>query len=434
MKILFLSHRLPFPPDKGDKIRAYHLIRCLTKHGHEVDVAALADDPADLDPKRHELLKKVCRKLAVVARSRNRGKMAALTAVPRGVAASLPFFFSRELQGICDEWMAAEGYDAIFAHSAPMAQYAAKAPAGTVRVVDYCDVDSEKWKQYAATGKFPASWIYARESKTLRKYEVELAKTWDAVTIISHPEAALFRTFCPEGKVGVIPNGVDSDFFSPGNAVRDPATVLFMGAMDYRPNYEGVLWFAENVWPKVRARVPHARFVVVGPRPIEAVKKLDDMSHGGAGQGILVTGYVNDIRDALGSATVSVAPLHIARGVQNKVLEAMAAGLPVVATHAAFEGIFATAGCDLLVADEAQDFADKVVMLLGDEAQRAQLGVSGRAAVVASHSWDAFTERLEALLGKPSPATAAEVVPIGNVSSASAAPVLLAAADAREMA
>ena len=410
MKILFLSHRLPFPPDKGDKIRAYHLIRCLTKHGHEVDVAALADDPADLDPKRHEMLKKVCRNLAVVGRSRLRGKLAAFTAVPRGVAASLPCFYSRELQNVCDEWMKAEGYDAVFAHSAPMAQYAAKAPAGTVRVVDYCDVDSEKWKQYAATSKFPASFIYRREYQTLRKYECELAKTWDAVTIISHPEAALFRSFCPQGKVGVIPNGVDSDFFSPGRALRDPATVLFMGAMDYRPNVEGVLWFAEHVWPKVRQQVPHAKFVIVGPRPTEAVKKLDDMSHGGAGQGILVTGYVNDIRDVLGAATVSVAPLHIARGVQNKVLEAMAAGLPVVATHAAFEGIFATAGRDLLVSDEAGEFAAKVVQLLGNPAMRAKLGASGRAAVVASHSWDAFTERLEGLLGQPAVAPSAEIV------------------------
>lgn len=396
MKILFLSHRLPFPPDKGDKIRAFHLIRCLAKR-HTVDVAALADDPADLHPARHANLAAYCRNLLVVPRPRARAALAATTCLPRGVAASLPWFHSRALARRVRDLARRERYDAVIAHSAPMAQYA-EGIHGAVKVVDLCDVDSEKWKQYGTTASFPKNWIYAREARTLRAYECHLARRFDGVAIISEAEAALFRGFCPDGEVAVVPNGVDADHFRPRHTPRDPATVMFMGAMDYRPNVEGILWFHRAVWPHVLRARPEARLLIVGPRPTDAVRALDDLASGSRKTNTLVTGYVDDVREVLGRATVSVAPLHIARGVQNKVLEAMAAGLPVIATSAAHEGITAEPGRDLLVEDEAEEFAGAVARLLDDDAFRERIARNGRDAVVRSHAWDAFAGRMEDLI------------------------------------
>lgn len=403
MRILFLSHRLPFPPDKGDKIRAYHFIRCLAKK-HQVDVAALADDPADLDPARHAELKKHCSRLDVVWRSKNRARAAAaVLAIPQGAAASLPFFYSPKLAKILAERLWRGEYDAVIAHSAPMAKYV-PAAAKVARVADLCDVDSEKWRQYAERAPWTKKWILSREAFHLRRWETRLAREWDCIALASASEAEIFRGFCKEGRVAVLPNGVDADFFAPQPGVaRDPATVLFMGAMDYLPNVEGVLWFHREVWPKVRAQVPHAAFRIVGPRAVESVRALDDLAHVDAPTGTKVAGYVDDVREALGRATVSVAPLHIARGVQNKVLEAMAAGVPVVSTTSAWEGVAATPGRDLLTADTAERFADCVVRLLRTPALREALAVNGRAAVVANHSWDAHARTLESLclLAKP---------------------------------
>src|SRR5207253_1341262 len=161
-------------------------------------------------------------------------------------------------------------YDAVIAHSAPMAKYI-PASAKVVRVADLCDVDSEKWRQYAERAPWPKKWIFAREAFHLRRWETKLGREWNSVAVASGPEAAIFRSFCPEGQLAVVPNGVDSDFFAPRPEVpRDPATVLFMGAMDYLPNVEGVLWFHREVWPKVRAAVPHATFQIVGPRAVDA--------------------------------------------------------------------------------------------------------------------------------------------------------------------
>ncbi len=404
MRILFLSHRLPFPPDKGDKIRAFHFIRCLAKK-HEVDIAALADDPADLDPARHANLKKHCRRLDVVWRSKNRARAAAaLFAIPQGAAASLPFFYSAKLAAIVSARLARGEYDAVIAHSAPMAKYV-PATAKVIRIADLCDVDSEKWQQYAERAPWPKRLIFSREAFHLRRWESRLAREWDCVAVASAPEAAIFRKFCSEGQVAVLPNGVDSDFFSPRpNVPRDAATVLFMGAMDYLPNIEGVLWFHKEVWPKIRAAMPHAAFTIVGPRPVDAVRALGDLGRtGGDPTGTRVTGYVDDVRDPLSRATVAVAPLHIARGVQNKVLEAMAAGVPVVSTTAAWEGVFATPGRDLLTADTAERFADSVLRLLRTPALREALGVNGRAAVVANHSWDAHGRTLESLCASGRP-------------------------------
>ncbi len=392
MKILFATHRFPFPPDKGDKIRAYHFVRCLAKK-HTVDLACLADDEQDLTPDRHRSLRGIVRRMAVVPKSRRESYVTALAALPTGTAASLPFFHSGRLKRILDRWTRNERYDAVIAHSAQMAQYFGGTSERVARIVDICDVDSEKWSQYARRSAFWWRPIYEREARLMRVWEKKLAREWDSVAIISNAEAAIFRSFCKDGTVDVVSNGVDSAWFGQAARMsRDPATVMFMGAMDYLPNVEGVLWFHEKVWPLVRARVPWARFVIVGPRPVEKIRAIASR------EGSVVTGYVDDLRAVLGAATVSVAPLHIARGVQNKVLEAMAAERPVVATSAAFEGIHAVKDRDLLVEDTAEGFAEAVVRLIERPRYAETMGAFARAAVAESHSWDANASKIEAII------------------------------------
>jgi sugar transferase (PEP-CTERM/EpsH1 system associated) len=395
MRILFLSHRLPYPPDKGDKIRSWNFLLRLARK-HTVDVACLADTPEDVTPERLNILRAVCGKVEVVYRPRWKALASSAMAIGRGVPMSLRFFGDRRLQACVTRWLKERRYHAALAHSAPMTQYVPAVP-GMVRVADFCDVDSEKWRQYAELAKQPKKWVYRRELETLRSHEGQVANEWSSVVLATEPEAKLFRSFCSWGRVEVVPNGVDAEFFRP--APESGKDVLFTGAMDYFPNVEGVVWFAKDVWPLVRAQKPDAKFVIVGPRPAESVRALHDPS-----KGIEVRGRVPDVRDAIAASSVSVAPLRIARGIQNKVLEAMASVRPVVATSAAAEGIEAMPGRDLVVADEAKAFAMEVVALLGDPERRRRIGVRARAAVLASHSWDVHGLALEKLLEPPRPA------------------------------
>ena len=394
MRILYVAHRIPYPPDKGDKIRGWHFLQRLARR-HPVDLACLADDRGDLGADRLRVLRGVCSRVEVVYRARPRALAASATAIPRGLPMSVPFFGDARLAAVVKEWISSRRYDAAIAHSAPMTQYVPRR-AGMVRIADLCDVDSEKWRQYSTMASPPKKWIYAREAKRLRAWERDVARTWDHVVLATQPEAAIFRSFCEEGSVSVVPNGVDSTFFAPragGTPAKD--VVLFTGAMDYFPNIEGVVWFAKEIWPLVRKEKPQARFVIVGPRPDESVVALADAS-----KGIEVRGRIPDVRDALEESSVAVAPLRIARGIQNKVLEAMAFGKPAVTTTAAFEGIEAKPGRDLMIADEPAHFAATIVALLGDPGLRARIGESARRAVIASHSWDAHTATLESLLGR----------------------------------
>ena len=392
MRILYVAHRIPYPPDKGDKIRGWHFLSRLART-HTVDLACLADDPADLAPERINALHAVCERVEVIFRPRRRALVASMRALGQGVAMSLPFFGDARLQSTIDRWIGERRYHAAIAHSAPMAQYV-QAREGLVRVADFCDVDSEKWKQYAEMTGGPKALVYRREAKKLREWEKEVARTWDSVVLATKPEADLFRAFCDDGRVEVVPNGVDADFFRP---CRNPGeTVLFTGAMDYFPNIEGVLWFAKEIWPLIRIERPRTRFVIVGPRPSDAVRALHD-----AELGIEVRGRIPDVRDAIAEAAVCVAPLRIARGIQNKVLEAMACSRAVVATTAAFEGVTAENGRDLVVADDPRAFASEVVDLLADPARRRRIGDHARKAVLATHAWDAHVGTLERLLKEP---------------------------------
>jgi sugar transferase (PEP-CTERM/EpsH1 system associated) len=385
-RVLMLAHRLPYPPNKGDKIRAYHVLRHLAQR-HEVALACLVDDPADCG--HVEALRA---QVAEVATARIDGplrKAGSLRAVLSSRSITVTHFHATSLQQQVDAWIDAAPFDAVYCSSAATAEYlfrsrhAGAALRGARTVMDLIDVDSVKWAQYAERAGPAMGWLYRYEARALAAYERRIVEAFDRVFLVSPAEAALLDAGEARGKVGAFANGVDLEYFAPRASGADGPLLVFTGVMDYPPNVEAVRWFANEVFPAIRAEMPEARFAIVGSRPDAAVRRLDSQA------GITVTGFVDDVRDWLARAAVCVAPLRIARGVQNKVLEAMAMARPVVASPQAFEGIEARAGEELLVAEDATAFSRQVLGLLRDPSRATGIGRAARACVERHYRWDA---------------------------------------------
>lgn len=281
-----------------------------------------------------------------------------------------------------------------------MAQYVLAQPPGTMcRVVDFVDVDSDKWAQYAEQQPWPQSWLYRRESRKLLDYEMRLAREFDAGLFVSHSEAELFRQLSPAtaSKIGHYNNGVNTDYFSPDPAYPNPfssssPTIVFTGAMDYWPNIDAVAWFSQEVLPELRKRFDDIAFCIVGSNPAEAVCRLGSLP------GVEVTGRVEDVRPYLQHAVAVVAPMRIARGVQNKVLEAMAMGKPVLVSSKGLEGITAGHGDQVLIADELDDYLAQLQQILAGE--HAAMGERARAYVSSSFNWDENLPAVVAMLSQ----------------------------------
>ena len=405
-RLLFLAHRIPYPPDKGEKIRAWHMLDHLAKTW-EVELGCLVDDPRDLDH-----IPTLRGRFAHVEAHQLRGRwQAAARALARlrpGLPLSLGWFHDPALAAWVRRGLAERRWDAAVVYSSAMAPYVmgprARRP-GFRRVLDMVDVDSAKWQAYAAGATPPMRLVWAREARTLLALERRAALDFDRTLFVSEEEARHFVSLAPDcaGRVDWVENGVDLARFDPAEPRPSPypegaVPIVFTGTMGYRPNIEAVVWFAETVLPRLRARMPAPSFWIVGANPAPAVQALARLP------GVHVTGTVPDVRPYLAHATVAVAPLRIARGIQNKVLEAMAMARPVVATTAAFEGVRATAGRDLLVADGAEATAAAVAAVL--DGAHPGLGEAARAAVRAAHDWAATLKRLDTALSAPSPGQA----------------------------
>ncbi len=334
--LLFLAHRIPYPPNKGDKIRSFHLLRHLARR-YRVFLGAFVDDPDDW---RHaDALRELCADVHLVRLRPRLGRVLALRALLTGEPLSLPYFRSRSMRRWTDRILADKEVRRVFVFSSSMAQFV-RHGTGVRKVIDFCDVDSDKWRQYGRSARWPLSRLYARESRLLLGFERRVARDADAALFVSQAEAVLFRECAPDvvGRIHVLENGVDASYFSPDREYPDPygaqgPVLVFTGAMDYWANVDAVRWFAVEVFPAVRRRVPDVRFFIVGSNPTDDVVRL------GRIPGIVVTGRVDDVRPYLSHAVAAVAPLRLARGVQNKVLEAMAMAKPVIASSPALDGI-----------------------------------------------------------------------------------------------
>lgn len=389
MNILFLCHRIPYPPDKGDKVRSFHELRHLAER-HKVALVCFVDEPADLA--HVDTLRGWCDSVEVVMRSGRAARLVGLRGLLDGRSISVAAFDSRRLRRAVESRIG--NADVVTAYSSAMAQYVSRA-AGVPRLMDFVDADSEKWRLYAARHAWPASWIYTREAEHVGRFEEAVARDWEHSVFVSEREAEVVRARAPGRPITVLGNGVDLSFFTPNEGPEDPTRgrrIVFTGAMDYFPNVDGVRHFCEQVLPRVQAAVPGARFAIVGRNPTPAVRRLASRA------GVEVTGTVPDVRPYLRGAAVAVAPLRVARGAQNKTLEAMASGLPVVCSTAVADGLGVGEPHGVHVADDPGEFARHVVALLDDPERRKAAGLRARAHVEKHHRWEDLGAGLEALL------------------------------------
>jgi sugar transferase (PEP-CTERM/EpsH1 system associated) len=394
-KLLYLVHRLPYPPNKGDKVRSYHLLKHLTQ-SHQVFLGTFIDDPADeayLDTVRG-----LCPDLFVARLHPRSAKLRSLVGLLTGQSLSQHYYQHGGLQTWVRQTLAEHNIDAVVIFSSVMAQYmevSAKIP----MLVDFVDVDSAKWTQYAPDHRWPLSWLYRREGERLLAFERSVAQTAQRSFFVTDNEAALFRQLAPEsaGTVDAISNGVDAEFFAPeparpspfANETDQPTQIplVFTGAMDYWPNIDAVTWFVNEMLPSLRQQWPQLCFYIVGRSPPPAVQAL-------AGPGVVVTGTVADVRPYLQHAAAVVAPLRVARGIQNKILEAMAMARPVVASASCAQAIQADAGTELLAATTPADFITQISALLASPERSAQIGAAGRHRVLSDYSWHAHLSNI----------------------------------------
>ena len=388
--ILFLAHRVPFPPDRGDKIRAFNIIRYLSER-KRVHLVAFADDPADL--KRKSGLAKLTGNRQIVWRSKPQ-MLAGVQSLLSNRPVSLTAFDNAEVHRAVETMLARHAIDTIYVFSSQMAQYVPLRPRQKV-VMDFVDMDSAKFASYGETSRGFTGWMMRREARLLGAHERAIAARADASLFVSEEEAQLFRERTGAARVHAVGNGIDTGIFDPGAQFKRIDTmgelIVFTGQMDYRPNVEGVTWFVETILPHIRLRHPKARFAIVGRKPTDAVKAL--AKH----PGVTVTGEVPDVRPWLHAASVVVAPLKLARGIQNKVLEAMAMARPVVASTAAATGI--DHGGTVEVGGTVGEIADAVNRILSDPLTASAFGALARQRVIDHYSWDARLAVLDDLMG-----------------------------------
>jgi sugar transferase (PEP-CTERM/EpsH1 system associated) len=391
MRILYLCQRIPFPPDRGDRIPVYHQIKRLSKT-HEVVVGSLAHPSTrrNADALKNEL------GIKVIAPDHSRFLQAKeLTlAFLKGKPLSLGYFRNPRLQSLIDTELSQKHFDAIIVFSSSMASYVE--PYGHIpKIMHFCDVDSQKWSSMADNAHGLHRWIYQREGRTLLEYERKIAAQFEISCVVSQNEADLFRKHIPRIPVQVIENGVDIDYFSAVQRNCEELKIIFVGVMDYTPNIEAVSFFVTRVWQKIRSAYPHARFIIVGAKPTRQVQNLAKIP------GVEVTRYITDIRPYLSAATLSIAPLAIARGVQNKILEALASEVPVLTTPEVAKGL--PDGVEKLVFTaerKAEPFASALIELLKNPEVLKITAAKGREFVRQNCTWDVKLKKLDDLLSQ----------------------------------
>ena len=402
-EILFLCHRIPFPPDRGDKIRSYHLLKALARLA-PVHVATFAENNADFEAESG--LAEIATSHYLVQRDLSNVR-AGIAAITQKKPVSLTAFENQGIYEFVARIIQERNIETIFVFSGQMAQYVPADWAGRL-IMDFVDVDSAKFASYANQSGFPMAWMYRREERLLRAFEAQIAHIADISTLVSGAEAQLFRKRInnPNARIVALGNGIDTVFYDPEKMAQmdnpfagysgTKQNLVFTGQMDYPPNIEAVSSFAQEVLPHIREQFPDATFHIVGRNPTKTVTALNQIN------GVHVHGPVSEILPYLGYADVIVAPLRTARGIQNKVLEAMAMARPVVVSSAAAEGIDAIHDRHFLVAATPDEEARAVCEFLSDPLKSRACGEQARAHMIARYGWDAQLALLSDWLGMDS--------------------------------
>ncbi len=388
MNILYLCHRFPYPPQAGSKVRAFHMIRHLARD-HRVIVCSMAR--TDAEALAGNGLAEFCEDYRMVRVHEPLQVLRMLARLPTAEPSSMGYFYSgafdREVRSLLEQ----RRFDLIMVHCSSVAPYV-KHVSGVPKLLDFCDMDSQKWLEYARYKRFPLSLGYRLEGLKLERAEAQLARSFEVSTVATMGELASLEQIAPGAVGNWFPNGVDVDYFVPSGYPYAGDTISFIGRMDYYPNEECMVDFCATTLPLIRARHPAIKLLIVGAEPSPAVRRLGKIP------GVTVTGSVPDVRPYVRGSAATVAPLNIARGTQNKILEAMAMGVPVVSSGIAARGVDAVAGEHLLVADTPAVFADAVLRILSDPMERQRLAVMGRERMRLHHSWDGAMKRLDSIM------------------------------------
>ncbi len=392
---------MPYPPIKGEKIRALQILKYLVQR-YDVHLGCLIDDVSDAQ--HVDAIRSMCRGIHVAPLNRKVAKLTCLHGFLTGEALSVSFFHDRGLMRWVRDVVETVRPSVIFVNSGNMAPYVFGLPKRETRICDLEDVDCEKWRAYADTKTGPMRLVYRREWRKVGALERRIADEFDVCSFVSEAEASLFARLIPNcaAQIRGIGSGVDHRYFDPALAhapvfASDLPTYVFTGTMDYPPNVDAVAWFATKILPMIRRTVPAAQFYIVGNCPSAAVKRLAQL------EGVFVTGRVHDVRPYVAHATAAVAPMRIARGIQNKVLEAMSMGKPIVLTSGALEGIEAVPGEEVILADSAEEIA-AACCELATSADGVAIGAAARTRIVRDYDWSARLRRFDDLL-RPVPGT-----------------------------
>jgi sugar transferase (PEP-CTERM/EpsH1 system associated) len=388
MKVLYLCHRFPFPPKRGGKIRPFNMIRHLSRD-HEVHVASLARSDEEASEGRG--LAQFCARYEMGRVSDPVQVLRMLARLPTPTPSSFGFFYSPQIGRMVRDSLERERYDLIFVHCSSVAQYVADVT-GTPKILDFGDMDSQKWLEYARYKPFPLNMGYYLEGTKLEREEKRLARCFDVCTTTTRAEWQTLESYNTGVASDWFPNGVDSEYFAPSAEPYHPDTLTFVGRMDYYPNQECMFDFCARTLPRLQAKRPALKLLIVGADPSAAVRNLQNLP------GVTVTGSVPDVRPFLHRAAAMVAPLRIARGTQNKILEAMAAGVPVVTSSVAAGGVDALPEEHFLVADEPEALTNAVLRIVENPIERSRLAAAGRQRMLSHHNWAHSMQRLDRIV------------------------------------
>jgi hypothetical protein len=379
---------VPYPPTFGSKVRAFHMIRHLAQR-HQVSVMSLAR--SDDEAREAQGLADHCHDFQQF-RVHNAAQAAKMLAtLPTATSASEAFFHSGAMMRAVDRALQQRSFDLMVGHCSAVGQYMMRA-GGLPRLMDLCDVDSRKWFDVSGFKPWPLSWGYRWEGHRVALAERRQVRAFDRATVATPGEARLLDDAAADGRVDWFANGVDLDYFAPDADAYDPDLIAFVGRMDYFPNEQCMVEFCAEVWPRLRRLRGNLRLQIIGASPSARVRAL------AAVEGVSVTGAVPDVRPLVRRAALTIAPLKIARGTQNKILESMAMGVPVVTSGVAAAGVDARPGEHLLVADSVDQQVDAIARIIGDAALRERLAQAARAQVEARHTWANALERLDRIV------------------------------------
>ena len=391
MNILYVCHRFPFPPKRGGKIRPFNMIRHLSANGHQVTVCSLARSPEEAAEGKG--IAPYCARFEVAQVSNPVQALRMIARLPLSTPSSMGFFYSPSLRQRVRQLLSTQQWDLIFVHCSSVAQYVEHVR-DVPKILDFGDMDSQKWLEYANHKPFPLSLGYRLEGTKMLAAEKRLARLFDLCTATTRAEWETLEGYRTGVPTDWFPNGVDAEFFSPTDDGYDPDTLSFIGRMDYYPNQECMGRFCAQIWPLLKSRRAQLKLLIVGADPSPEMRRLGELP------GVTVTGSVPDVRPFVRKSALMVAPLNIARGTQNKILEAMAMGVPVVTSRVAAGGVDAESVTHFLVADTPEEYSEAILRVLDDPAERQRLAIAGRQRMLSNHAWPHSMERLDQIIDR----------------------------------